>query len=520
MRRNKLLLFLQHNELLMEKIKESLASVLPITAIVLVISVTVAPLTPGSMVLFLFGAILLVLGMGLFSLGVDMSMIPMGDGIGVEISKAKRMLVPLLVCLVLGIVVTIAEPDLQVLAQQLPSVENMTLILAVALGVGFFLVMAQLRMLLNIPLSYTLLFFYALVFLLSFLAPDSFVPAAFDSGGVTTGPVTVPFIMALGIGLAAVRSDKNSSSDSFGLIALCSIGPILAVMVLGIVLPDAGAAYTPVTIPEVLTTQDAAALFLHQFPHYAGEVALALLPIVLLFALFQLIFRRFHARQLGKLVVGLLYTYLGLVLFLTGVNVGFMPAGVTIGAGIASDGTHWLLVPIGALVGYFIVRAEPAVQVLGRQVEEISNGSITQGAINRALSIGVALSVGLAMVRILAGISILWFLVPGYAVALAMTFLVPQIFTGVAFDSGGVASGPMTTTFLLPLAMGACEALGGDILTDAFGIVALVAMTPLCTIQLLGLYGVVRARRAARDLHAALREELAGLEDDVIYWEV
>ena len=511
---------MRHNQLLFEKIRESLASVLPITAIVLAISVTAAPLTPGTMVLFLFGALLLVVGMGLFTLGVDMSMIPMGDGIGVQISRAKRVGVPLLVCFVLGAVVTMAEPDLQVLAEQLPSVPNMTLILAVALGVGFFLVVAQVRMLLNIPLSYLLLFFYLVVFALAWFAPDSFVPAAFDSGGVTTGPITVPFIMALGIGMAAVRSDKNSSSDSFGLVSLCSIGPILSVMLLGIVMPDLDAAYTPVSIPEVTTTQEAAALFVDEIPVYVGEVAAALLPIIVIFALFQLVFRRFQRHQLGKMVVGLVYTYVGLVLFLVGVNVGFMPAGATIGASIASGGTQWLLVPIGALVGYFIVRAEPAVQVLARQVEEVSNGSITQKSINRALSIGIALSVGLAMVRILTGISIMWFLIPGYAVALAMTFFVPQMFTGVAFDSGGVASGPMTTTFLLPLAMGACEAVGGNVLTDAFGIVALVAMTPLFTIQLLGLYGKIKARRAAKALRQAIREELAGLEEGVIYWEV
>lgn len=504
----------------MEKIRESLAAVLPITGIVLVISITIAPLTPGTLVLFLFGALLLVCGMGLFTLGVDMSMIPMGDGIGVQISKAKRVGLPLLVCFVLGVVVTIAEPDLQVLASQLPSVPDMTLILAVAVGVGFFLMVSQVRMLLNIPLSYTLLFFYALVFILSFFAPDSFVPVAFDSGGVTTGPITVPFIMAMGIGMAAIRSDKNSNSDSFGLISLCSIGPILSVMILGIVMPDLDASYTPVTIPDVATTKDAARVFVEEIPAYIQEVAVAILPVIILFALFQLAFRRFQRHQLGKIIVGLTYTYVGLVLFLVGVNVGFMPAGATIGATIAASSMKWLLVPIGALVGFFIVRAEPAVQVLARQVEEISNGSITQRAINQALSIGIALSVGLAMVRILTGISIMWFLIPGYAVALGLTFFVPQLFTGVAFDSGGTASGPMTTTFLLPLAMGACEAVGGNVLTDAFGIVALVAMTPLCTIQLLGLYSRLKARSAAKALHQAIQEELAQVEDGVIFWEV
>lgn len=511
---------MRHNELLMEKIRESLRATLPITAIVLVLAVTIAPLTPGTLVLFLFGAVLLVVGMGLFTLGVDMSMIPMGDGIGVAISRARKIGPPLLVCLVLGIVATIAEPDLQVLAEQLPTVPNLTLIMAVALGVGVFLVLSQVRMLLHIPLSYTLVFFYIIVFILAYFAPNDFIPAAFDSGGVTTGPITVPFIMALGIGMAAIRSDKDSGSDSFGLVAMCSIGPVLSVLILGIFMPDMDAAYTPVTIPALDTTRDAALVFAKELPDYIGEVALALLPVVAIFVLFQLLFRRFHRRQLGKILVGLLYTYAGLVLFLVGVNVGFMPAGATIGASIAASSFKWLLVPIGALVGYFIVRAEPAVQVLARQVEEISGGSITQHAINLALSIGIALSVGLAMVRILTGISLMWFLIPGYVISLALTFFVPQIFTGVAFDSGGVASGPMTTTFLLPFAMGACEALGGNVLTDAFGIVALVAMTPLCTIQLLGLADRIREKMAAAALEHALREELQELEDGMIYWEV
>ncbi len=509
---------LRHNKLIQEKVMESLSSVLPITAIVLFISITVAPLTLGTMMLFLFGAVLLILGMGLFTLGVDMSMIPMGDGIGIQISKSRRIIPPLLVCFILGIVITIAEPDLQVLAEQLPSVPNMTLILVVALGVGFFLVVSQLRMILGIPLSYTLLFFYAIVFCLTFFVPNTFIPAAFDSGGVTTGPITVPFIMALGIGLAAIRSDKDSSSDSFGLVALCSIGPILAVMILGIVMPGMDSSYSPIIIPDVSTTKEAAALFAYDIPHYIAEVAIALLPIVAIFALLQLIFRRFRGHQIGRMLVGLIYTYVGLVLFLVGVNVGFMPAGATIGASIASGSSKWLLIPIGMLAGYFIVRAEPAVQVLARQVEKITNGFIPQKAINQSLAIGMAISVGLAMLRILTGISILWILIPGYMVALVMTFFVPQIFTGVAFDSGGVASGPMTTTFLLPFAMGACEALGGNVLTDAFGIVALVAMTPPCTIQLLGLYGNWKSKHAVKE--KSVFKELESLESGIIYWEV
>lgn len=506
---------MKHNEQLLEKVYESVAAVLPITAIVLFLCITIAPLSPAVLTLFLFGAVMLVLGMGFFTLGAEMSMIPMGEGIGAKMSKAKHILIPLVVCLVLGVIITIAEPDLQVLAQQVPAIPNMTLILTVAMGVGIFLVIAEVRMLLKIPLSYLLLFFYALVFILAFIAPDSFRAVSFDSGGVTTGPITVPFIMALGIGMASVRSDKNSTGDSFGLISLCSIGPILAVLILGICYKPEDAVYVPAAIADLQTTRDAAREFAIGLPAYAEEVAVALIPIAVLFFLFQLIFKRFHSRQLIRIVSGFVYTYLGLVLFLTGVNVGFMPAGQYIGSIIASGDHKWFLIPIGMLIGYFIVKAEPAVQVLTKQVEDVTNGSITRKSIYLSLSIGIAFSVGLSMLRILTGLNIMWFLVPGYLVALILTFCVPQIFTGIAFDSGGVASGPMTATFLLPLAMGACEALGGNIMTDAFGIVALVAMTPLCTIQVLGLISNLKMKAEKE----RIRQKLMDMEDTIVYFD-
>lgn len=505
---------MRHNELLREKVVESVTSVLPITIIVLLLSITIAPLTPGTLTLFLFGALLLIVGMGFFTLGVDMSMIPMGEGIGVELSKAKKIGIPIIVCFILGIIITIAEPDLQVLARQVPAVPDLTLIGTVALGVGFFLMISQLRILFKIPISYILIVFYAVIFILAFFAPADFIPVSFDSGGVTTGPVTVPFIMALGIGMASVRSDKNSGNDSFGLTAICSIGPILAVLILSIWFKPSNSTYTSVSLTELTTTKAVALEFARAFPIYIKEVAVAIIPIVGVFLIFQFIFRRFHSRQITRILAGLLYSYVGLVLFLTGVNVGFMPAGQYIGWSLAG-GTSWLLIPVGMLVGYFIVRAEPAVQVLNRQVEEVTNGFITQKAIGTCLSIGIAFSVGIAMLRIITGLNILWFLVPGYLISLIMTFFVPQIFTGIAFDSGGVASGPMTTTFLLPFAMGACEAVGGNVLTDAFGIVAMVAMTPLLTIQILGLIVNVRKRFRQKQLTQKLRD----LDDCIIYFD-
>ncbi len=493
---------------------ESITAVLPITVIVLLLSISIAPLTPGTWTLFFFGALSLIFGMGLFTLGVDMSMIPMGEGVGIFLSKIKNQAIPILICFVLGIIVTIAEPDLTVLAQQVPSIPNMVLILTVAVGVGLFLMLAQIRIRKRIPLSYMLVFFYIIVFILAFIIPKNFVPVSFDSGGVTTGPVTVPFIMALGIGMASIRTDKNSSTDSFGLTALCSVGPILAVMLLGIYYRPQDAAYTPVSMKELATTQSVANEFLKAFPIYAEEVAVAIIPIVIMFFIFQAISRRFHRHQILRIILGLLYTYIGLVMFLTGVNVGFMPAGQFIGQTIASSEMEFLLVPIGALIGYYIVKAEPAVRVLTKQVEEVTNGSISQKSMGTALSIGIALSVGLAMLRILTGLNILYFLVPGYALSLIMTFFVPQIFTGIAFDSGGVASGPMTTTFLLPLAMGACEGVGGNILTDAFGIVAMVAMTPLCTIQLLGLYSKLK-KKLIKHRQVSLEE----IEDSIVFFD-
>ena len=493
-----------------------MASVLPITAIVFLLSVTIAPLEPGTLVLFLFGAVLLVIGMGFFTLGVDMSMLPMGEGVGAVLSGKKRLLIPVLLYFLLGVLSTMAEPDLTVLANQISAIPNMVLILTVAVGVGLFLVVATLRVRWGVPLRRLLLLFYGVVFLLEAFAPANFIPVSFDSGGVTTGPITVPFIMALGLGVASSRSDKNAASDSFGLVALCSIGPILSVLLLGIVYQPDKAEQQLAAIPEVADTAAAARYFVHGFPEYFKEVAAALLPIALVFALFQLFTRKFRRGQLLRIVSGFAYTYLGLVLFLCGVNVGFMPAGQYIGTAVASGSRPWLLVPIGMLIGFYIVKAEPAVAVLTKQVEEVSNGSISQRAMGNALSIGVCVSVGLAMVRVLTGLNIMWLLVPGYAVSLGLTFFVPSIFTGIAFDSGGVASGPMTATFLLPFAMGACSAVGGDLMTDAFGIVAMVAMTPLVTIQVMGLSSQVSHRLALR----RQRVRLERVEDSVVYFDL
>jgi hypothetical protein len=499
------------NKILKAKIMEAFSSVLPITAIVLITSVVLVPMPAGTVLEFLAGAALLIIGMGFFTLGADMAMMPMGEGIGIQLTRASNLFIALFVSFLMGVVITIAEPDLQVLARQVPSVPNMTLILTVAVGVGIFLVMAVLRIFLRIKLSILLLIFYVVVFAALFLAPANFIPVAFDSGGVTTGPITVPFILAMGVGVASIRSDKNSQNDSFGLVSLCSIGPILAVLVLGIFFNPGGAGVESHRIPDVATSRDVVKSFAFELPNFARDVFYALGAIIVFFLVFQLISRRYKKHQIARISVGFLYTFIGLVIFLTGVNVGFIPVGQLLGSSLASSPFKWVLVPLGMVIGYFIVAAEPAVHVLTKQVEDISSGTIPQKALKRGLSIGMAAALAITMVRILLGIPILWILIPGYAFALILTFFVPPIFTGIAFDSGGVCSGPMTSTFLLPLAMGTCEGTGGDLMRDAFGIVAMVAMAPLIVIQLMGLIYASKIKTSAKQ--AGIARESMPLAD-------
>lgn len=513
---------------LAEKLRESLTAVLPILCIVLLLCFTVAPLSSGILLSFLVGAALIIIGIMFFTLGAELAMTPMGERVGAALTKKRSLALVIVLGFLLGFIITISEPDLQVLAGLVPSVPNLVLILSVAVGVGLFLVAALLRMLFGISLRLMLMISYAVVFLLAVFVPRDFLAVAFDSGGVTTGPMTVPFIMALGVGVSSIRSDSRAGDDSFGLIALCSVGPIIAVMTLGLIYPAKGE-YVASALPDVGTSTELSKLFLSSIPTYIKEIGMALLPIILFFGIFQAVWLKLPRRRLYKIIVGLVYTYAGLVLFLTGANVGFMPAGKYLGQTLAALPYRWIIVPVGMVMGYFIVRAEPAVYVLNKQVEEITDGAVSSGAMGSCLSVGVSLSVGLSLIRVLTGISILWFIVPGYLVALGLSFFVPRIFTAIAFDSGGVASGPMTAAFLLPFAQGACLAVGGDIVADAFGVVAMVAMTPLITIQVMGLTAQIKKKSAksGRKLPAGhirgyqgqptgLPGSLPGIPDDAI----
>lgn len=458
---------------------------LPIVLIVLILCLTVVPVNSGLMLSFLAGTVMVTVGMGFFSLGAEASMTPIGSKIGTSLTRTKNLPIILIVSFILGFAVTIAEPDLQVLANTVPHINNAALLATVGAGVGFFLAVCMFRVLKGIKLRWLLLGFYALVFILASFTDINFLSIAFDSGGVTTGPMTVPFILALGVGVSYIRSDKWAESDSFGMVALCSIGPVLSVLILGFFYPGSEGT-VDIAAVEFANSADISAAYLKATPEYMKEMAIALLPIIVIFLLFQIFSIKMTKRSLAKILIGLLYTYAGLVLFLTGVNVGFSSLGAVLGASLANGALKPIMIPLAMLFGWFIISAEPAVAVLEKQVEEVSSGAIPGKAIKISLSVAVALAMGISMLRVLTGISILWFLIPGYVAALVLSFFVPEIYTAIAFDSGGVASGPMTATFMLQFFIGASTALGGNVLKDAFGVVAMVAMMPLLSIQVVG----------------------------------
>ena len=501
---------------LLAKIKEALISALPITAIVYVMALT--PLFDFSrveLITFSIGAVMLVLGIGMFSLGADLAMTPMGTHVGSGLSKQRKLGLLLSVCFVLGMLITIAEPDLQVLANQVSAVMNGTLLVyVVGIGVGAFLVVAILKIVFKKTLSLFLMLFYMTLFMLSLLlvinGNEALLPLAFDSGGVTTGPITVPFIMALGVGISSILGDRKSQENSFGLVALCSVGPIMAVLVLGIF---SGNNLT-YQVPDYAVSSDIAGAFLHTLGHTAEEVAIALGMIVVFFLVCQIIFLKLPAKRLARIAIGVVFTYIGLVVFLTGVNVGFMPIGYKLGSALAQGNSTFLIV-FGLITGVLTVLAEPAIHVLNVQVEEVTGGSISKKSMMLGLCIGVGAAIALSMIRIVYDFSLVYYVIPGYFISLALSLFVPPVYTAVAFDSGGVASGPMTSGFILPFAIGACVSIqGGDaVLRDAFGVVSLVAMAPLITIQLLGFRALVSEKIAE---HRAMKRILDADDQQII----
>ena len=497
---------------LLEKIKESLLAVVPITVVVLILC-CIFPVSGWTIFAFLIGAIMLIFGLSFFNLGADSSMMKLGEQIGQFVTKKKNIWILIGVTAAIGLIITIAEPDLMVLAEQMQhTIPKGLLIIMVALGVGVFLALALVRIVLQIKLNVMLIILYAIVFIIAIFVPN----------GVTTGPMTVPFILALGLGVAGARGSNASKDDSFGLVSFCSIGPVLMVLILGLFFKNPNVDSSDVI--SFHTFSEFSSYFGKQLLKMMGEIGLAILPILACVILFKCILMNDNKKNILKMLIGLAYTYVGLVVFLTGAHIGFMPVANMLGEIIGSRNIRWILIPLGMLMGFFVVMAEPAVSVLNKQVEELTSGAISRKTMLFSLAIGVAISVGLSMSRVIFDYSIWYILVPGYVIAIGLMFFVPKIFTAIAFDSGGVASGPMTATFLLPLASGACMAIyesspnyATKMLQNGFGVVALVAMTPLIVIQIVGLVYKIKTKIMARSIVLELEPII---EFDIDYQEM
>lgn len=483
-------------QLLKEKLLESLKSILPVGILILFVGIITNSITMFEIINFLISFVFLIIGLTLFTMGADISIMKIGERIGRYLTKSKKIEKILFFTFLIGTFMTIAEPDLAVLAKQVSSVPSFLLIGVVGIGAGAFLLLACLRMIYQIKMPYLLTISYVLVFIVAIFVPNNFLPLAFDSGGVTTGSMSVPFILALGVGISAIRSDNKAKNDTFGLIGICSIGPVLAILILGLISRSNPSSYASYEVLTHASFLEILKNYLWNLPTYMKEIAIVLIPILgFFFVLKRKLFKKREKIELRRVYRGLIYTYVGMVLFLLGVSVGFMPVGYSLGKNLVSNGFTNFVIPLGMVIGYLVVTLEPAVQVLNEQVEDITQGNISKSAMNKALSIGVSISVGISLFRVISGVSIWYFLLPSYIIAVLLSYIVPPIFTAIAFDSGGIASGTMTASFLLPFAVGICEMLGGNVLTDAFGLIAIASTFPLITVQCIGLIYTIKLKR-------------------------
>ena len=494
--------------------KETAVSVLPVMAIVLFLGFTFVPLDKFLLARFVVGGLLLIVGLTIFLLGVDLGIQPMGERCGAELTKKRSLTLLLVVAFIIGFIVTAAEPDIQVFGDQVrgifPVVNKLTITFVIAGGVGLFIMLGLLRTVLNLSIKWTFFLAYALLFLISFFAPGSFLGIAFDSGGATTGPMTVPFIMALGLGVSSVRDDND---NSFGLTGVCSIGPVMAVLIYAIILRTGGtlggnqiieqAGSDLSNVESAVITSGFFSQIFSPFHHAAGhvfrEALISIAPLFALFIIFQIVLLKMTKRQVIRIVIGFIYAFIGLTIFLIGVNGGFSQAGAALGEKLGSlavsRGGAWyvLLIGTGLALGAIIVCAEPAVWVLSEQVEHVSGGTIKRKVLLIFLSVGTAIAIGLSMWRAVAGFNLKYILIPGYAIAMLLMIFCPSLFSGIAFDSGGVASGPLTSTFVLSFTLGAAASGKGG--NDSFGVIALVAMMPLLAIQIMGIIFKMKQRK-------------------------
>lgn len=486
---------------LIAKFKEVLYAVLPITIIVLILNFTLTPFETPLIIRFLIGTLLVVLGLSLFLFGVDLGISPIGNLMGATLTKTNKIWIVGIAGLILGFFISIAEPDLHILAGQVDFVTSgliskASIVIIVSIGISAMLSVGLVRIVYNIPLYKILIILYSIIFILSLFTSSEFLAISFDASGATTGAMTVPFILALALGVSSLKKDsKASEKDSFGLVAIASCGAIISVMLMSIFTTtdqiSAGLEY------DISNSVSIIAPFIKKVPIITSEVFFALLPLLLIFLVFQKISFQMSKNSLRKVLIGLTFTFIGLILFLLGVNAGFMDVGNAAGYKIASLENKSFLIIIGFILGLVTILAEPAVYVLTHQIEDVTSGYVKRSVVILALSIGVGFAVALSMLRILVpGIQLWHYLLPGYLISVAMTFLAPKLFVGIAFDSGGVASGPMTATFILAFAHGAAHAIeGANVLIDGFGMIAMVALMPIIALQVLGFIFKIKSKK-------------------------
>ena len=478
-----------------EKLKEAIKSVLPIAAIVVLLCFFISPFPTHVVILFLVGVVFLTFGMCLFTRGAENSIEIIGERIGASVTKTRKIWIIILISIFIGTIATVAEPDLKVLAGQISNINSLILILVVSLGVGIFMAISFLRIIFNIKFAHVFTFFYILLFVLTIFVPPTFWSVAFDAGGVATGSITVPLMLALGAGVASIRDNGKSESDSFGIAGISSIGPVITIVVLGLFYTLGDTVNDAYSISEFNNLEELIGIFASNIPIYMKDVAFSLVPISLFFLIYQFVTLKLPRKELIKIGVGILYTFVGATLFLTGANIGFIPIGNFLGIEFAKSMSPVFVGIIATVIGFFITRAEPAVLILNKQVNDITDGAIPEKVMKVVLSIGIAISVTCSLIRVYTGISLMYFLLPLYFISVLLSYIVPEIFTAIAFDSGGIASGTISTALLSPFIVGVCKVTGGNIMTDAFGFLGIASLTPIVSMQILGLIYMIKSKK-------------------------
>lgn len=486
--------------MIFSKFREVFFSVIPITVLVLILNVTIVPMELSMIIRFIIGSFCVIIGLTVFLLGVDIGISPLGDLTGLALAKTNRLWSVLLGGLILGFFISVAEPGLMVLASQVDyvtagSIGKIVLLVVVSVGLAMMLSLGFLRIFYNIALHKVLLVLYLMIAVMAIVVSNEILAISFDASGSTTGILAVPFILSISAGISKLKKDsKASENDSFGLVAIASTGAIIFVMLLGIV-SKTGRFNSDFDL-AVNNSKGILSSFLSVVLPGIKESITAIMPLLIIFFVFQKLSFRLKYKKLRAFITGFIFTFVGLFTFLIGVNAGFMDVGMSIGKSLAVLDKKVYVIVIAFILGVVTILAEPAVHVLTHQIEEVTSGYVRRRAVFISLAVGVGTAVALSVVRILVPEIQLWhYLLPGYILCIVLMFVTPKLFVGIAFDAGGVATGPVTATFIMAFIQGVAFSVeGADLIIDGFGMIAMVAMTPILTLEILGVIFAIQSK--------------------------